>query len=338
MVAQWVQHTSGGAWVSAFPFMEIGSTLFASGLITIAYGYIEREDGEARATARLRSVFNQEAPAIRDAVIDGLAFNVDTLKSLSSPETIDQIIRNCLAVRLGDETLAADIYTDLYTQVVRTAERRHQARTSVTLTPWEGGPDHGAGAQFVATIRWEYRVVPTEARQRFTCVSDLEEYRRLVEAGTNDVWYFEPTVGLTAASRDAFALVQFTVDGEPLRIRRSARAASQGFSVELLPEHLGREVSLSYTYRVLVQKHGHLLYLDVAQPTHGLTVELDYSHTNIRHVTALDFVASSRQPRTTYSPESTPGRSVSVSTDGWLFPKSGIAFVWVLDEEVGETR
>jgi hypothetical protein len=36
------------------------------------------------------------------------------------------------------------------------------------------------------------------------------------------------------------------------------------------------EVTVSYTYRVLVQLHGHVLHLDLSQPTKDFRAELWY--------------------------------------------------------------
>jgi hypothetical protein len=331
VVGHWASRTTLGSWLQDLPVTEIGSTLFTSGLLTIALTYIDREDAEARATERLRTVLRDEAPAIRDAVYDGLAFHPDVLTDVA-PEKLDQVIRNALAVRLGDEALAADVYADLHRQVVRAPERWRDARASVTLSPWSDGPTDGPDAMLVATVSWEYRTTPASAQRRFTCVSDRSEYRRLVDEGKESVWFFRPAAGIAAADKQAYELVQFTVDGAALPIRRSERAGRQAYSVELAPEHLGYEVKIAHTYRVLVRKHGHLLYLDVAKPTRGLHVEFDYAGSGIREVTALDFIASAQQPRTVRSPESVPGRNVTISFDGWVFPKSGVVFVWVLED------
>ena len=93
-------------------------------------------------------------------------------------------------------------------------------------------------------------------------------------------------------------------------------------------------MKIAYTYRTLVRQHGHLVYLDIAKPTRGLTVELDYADVDVATVTALDFIASAEQPHTLRSPKSVPGRSVTVQFDGWVFPKSGVAFVWMLEDEL----
>lgn len=334
VVGHWASRTPRGAWLQNLPVMEIGSTLFTAGLLAVALDYLDREDSEARATKRLRKVLHDETPAIRDAVYDGLAANPETLKLVGSPDTLDRVIRNSLAVRLGDEALAADVYADLYRQVIRAPERRYDARASIALSPLAEGPSSGRGAMFVATIRREHRVTLTTTLWSFTCVSDLVEYRRLLDEG-KAAWYFEPVAGLTAGSEQAFKLLQFTVDGTPAPIRRTKRVSSQTYSVELRPEQIGHQVKVAFIYRVLVQKHVHLLYLDVSKPTRGLTVELDYADTDIRFVNALDFIASAQQPHTLRSPKSVPGRSVSISFDGWVFPKSGVAFVWVLEEEIG---
>jgi hypothetical protein len=333
VLGHWASHTPRGAWLQSLPIMEIGSTLFTSGLLAIALTYIDREDAEARATERLRTVLRDEAPTIRDAVYDGLAFHPDVLQDVA-PEKLDQVIRNALTVRLGDQALATDVYADLHRQIVRAPERRRDARASVTLSPWPDGPPDGPDATFVATVSWEYRATPASAQRGFTCVSDRSEYRRLVDEGKESVWFFKPAAGLTAADRRAYELVQFTVDGVILPIQRSERAGRQTYSAELPAEHLGHEVKIAHTYRVLVRKHGHLLYLDIAKPTRGLRVEFDYAGSGLREVTALDFIASAQQPRTVRSPESVPGRNVTVSFDGWVFPKSGVAFVWVLEDEV----
>lgn len=60
----------------------------------------------------------------------------------------------------------------------------------------------------------------------------------------------------------------------------------------LADKAVNHEVTLSYTYRVLVQRHGHLLYLDVPRPATGVRVRLDYTTAGIRRVNVLDYFAS----------------------------------------------
>ncbi|HUZ54041.1 MAG TPA: hypothetical protein VMU94_16135 [Streptosporangiaceae bacterium] len=128
------------------------------------------------------------------------------------------------------------------------------------------------------------------------------------------------------SSPEVFRLLQFAVGGKPVAIRRTARAKTQ-----ILTVNVGEAAvtTLSYTYRTLVQQNGHLLHLDISQPTKGLHVEFSYGDCGIRYVNVLDYIAGARQPGISQLPASDPTPSVEVGFDGWMFPKDGLAFVWV---------
>jgi hypothetical protein len=336
LLGHWSGATPAWIWLTDLPVTDIGSALFTTGLIVVAFEYIDRKDADHRANERLRKVLHQEAPAIRDAVIDGFAFTPDALTNVASAQTLDRIVRNCLAIQLGDRTLADDLYTDLRHQVLRATERRFDMHISVALSAWDQGPATGKGAMFVATVRREYRVKLSDSVLRFACVSDQDEYRELLlDPTSTDAWYFEPIAGLDAASPEVFELVQFLVDGQPRPIRRTKRTGTQIFTVNTGGQaDSPDEVQISYTYRVLVQRHSHLIYLDFGKPCKGVQVEFSYSDCGIRYVNALDFIASAQQARVTRSPKAVPTSNVTVGFDGWVFPKSGVAFVWVLDREI----
>jgi hypothetical protein len=336
LLARWADSaTATIPWLTSLPLSDLGSALFTTGLLAIAFEYLDRKDGDERANQRLRQVLREEAPAIRDAVVDGFAFNADALQNVASPELLDRIVSNALALRLGDPALAHDAYTDLRDQVIRAPERWRDVKASVALSPWTDGPATGVGSMFVATIRWEYRVRPATPTVRFACVAERDEYRELLRDPTTvSVWYFGRPAGIDAASPDAFELVQCAVNGTDRPIRRTQRKGSQLYTATIPETTDDEEVTISCTYRVLVQRHGHLLYLDIPRPTKGLQVQLWYGDCGIRRVNTLDFIASAQEPRILRSPASVPTPSVEVGFDGWIFPKSGVAFVWVLESEL----
>lgn len=308
LLTRWAEQLPGWEWLRGLPIIDLGSALFTAGLIVIVFEYIDREDGEIRAIQRLRQVLGEQAPAMRDAVIDGFAFKPDDLARVASADTLDRIARNSLAIQLGDRALAEEVYGDVRQQVIGAKERWHDLHASVSLSPWEQGPAAGSGSMFVATVRWEYEVVPGSPVMRFACVSDLAEYRELLrDPSVTAVWYFEPVGGLDGASPDAFELVQFAVDGRARSIRRSTRTGTQIYTVNLGGQAASssRPVKMTYMYRTLVQQNSHLLYVDIAN-----------------------------QSRVERTPEAVPTPSVTVGFDGWVFPRSGVAFVWVLRGEL----
>jgi hypothetical protein len=137
LLARWAEQVPGWEWLRALPIIDLGSAFFTAfftaGLIVIAFEYIDREDGEIRAIQRLRQVLGEQAPAMRDAVIDGFAFKPDDLTRVASPETLDRIARNSLAIQLGDRTLAEEVYADVRQQAIGAKERWHGLDVSVNL-------------------------------------------------------------------------------------------------------------------------------------------------------------------------------------------------------------
>lgn len=326
-------------WLVSWPTSEVGTTLLSAGIIAIIFEYYARKESTALAAERFREVIRQEAPAIRDVVLDSLAFNPNTLKDVATPANLDRITTNALGLRLGDEHLARDLYGDLRDQVVGAPERWHDVDVSITVMPWAKGPPTGGGSMFVATVRWEYRVQPASSTMRFACVSDLAEYREMLRDQTiTSAWHFDLSAGIDAASTDAFELLQLAVNGKPRPIRRTARKGAQVYAVSVGSRERDRELVVAYTYRALVQRHGHLLYLDLPRPTKGLHVQLDYTAAGIRRVNTLDYFAGTQTARVDQTPLSTPAKIVDVSFDGWVFPRSGVAFVWVLADEIQEPK
>jgi hypothetical protein len=321
------------SWLTSLPISEVGSTVFGTGLLAVFFEYVDRRHGDQRTDERIRAAVRHEAPAIRDAVLDSLAFKPDALKGVASADTLDRIAANAIGLRLGDQELAHDAYTDLRDQVIAAPERWHDLRITVHLIPDTSAVS--SRPMFVATVRREYQVTPVVATLRFASTGDLREYRDQFRDPTlAGQWYFETKDHLDASDRHVFELVQFTVDDTERPIRRTQRQGSQVYTVTLSKAALTKpEMTIAYTYRALVPQHGHLLYLDVPRPTKGIEVQLNYAGTGIRYVNTLDFMASAEPVRIQPSLTAAPTPAVTVSFDGWLFPRSGVAFVWVLEGE-----
>jgi len=334
-LAHWIDAQPQLHALHELPITDIGSALFTSGLVVIFFEYLDQRDAEARAMEQLRTVLKEEAPAIRDAVVDGFAFAPDSLTSVAAPAVLDRIIENCLAIQLNEKELARDVYTDLKAQVLRSDERYRDLHVSAALAPWDGGPAHADGAMFVATLSYEYRVVPKRSALQFACV-DPDEYRDTVDDPNSTLtWYFRPSAGLTAASADAFLLLRVAVDGQTRAIRRSARSKGQVYTADVGEDLVAAEqaVTISYTFQVLLPQDGHLLRLEIARPTKGFHIDFSYAGCGIQRVNVLNYVAAAKQPTISELPADGPSPSVSLSFDGWVMPRGGVGLAWVLESE-----
>ena len=145
-----------------------------------------------------------------------------------------------------------------------------------------------------------------------------------------------PHPGFDAASRDAFELLQYSVDGEERNIRRAARKSSQTYSVQLPDDvfEAQRPVRVRHVYRTIVSKHGHFLLLTIAQPCNGLTLSVDYTNTDIASMRVSDYVASASRPRLSRLPGKTEAREIAMDVPGWLLPQTEVSFVWTLSDEM----
>ena len=327
-------------FISFLPISEVGGTLLVAGLVGIGLDlWIDGDRGvvlEKLVEKVMLRVLGNLAPTLRDSVIQAFADNIDHLSVVATDEFLDRLARNALTLRLGDRTFAEDIYEDVRDMAIAATERWYDTKISMNLSPLPQDHENETPPAFVLTTRYEYRVRPATINRRFTAVSNMREYRsNMEEPGDTSVWYINPASGFEGTMREAFELVQFSVDGEDRPIHRSSRASGQTYTASIGKDIVdNRElVTIAYTYRTVLRQHGHMLHVDVEQPSKGLDVELEYGDCGIAEMRLVPFIASSKKVRNFQMPSSVPEKTVGIGFDGWVMPKSGVIAVWVLTTE-----
>ena len=323
------------SWLHALPLGELGGTLFGAGLLGTLFEYSFRKDQEAATTRQFRQIIHDEAPAMRDAVIEGFAIRPEDLKRVANPELLDTIAANVMALRLGDEQFAREIYADIRDQAIRAVERWHDVEVRIRLSSALERSTVGTPL-FDLTVEWEYTTVPAGPVRRFASTSDRAEYRELLlDVPATSPWFMQSRFGVDAASRGCYELLELTVDGHPQSFRRSARRTGQVYTVTLDEAAMsGEEVRIRQTFRVVTPASGHRIYVELPQPARDISLVLDYTNTDIATMTVTDMVSSSRSPHVSHAPAATNGRVIHVDAPGWLLPKTGFAFTWTLQSEL----
>ena len=337
MLSRWLAKMTLGAWgwLQDVPLAELGGGLVSAGLISPIFEYASQRDQERR----FRQIIREEAPAMRDAVVEGFAIHPEDLKRVATPELLDDIAANVMALRLGDEQFAREIYRDIRDQAIRAAERWYDVAVRVRLSTAVERSTAGTPLLDV-TVEWEYTTVPSSTTRRFACVSDQDEYNELrQDVPATSTWFMAPRPGMDARRREAYELLELTVDGRPQPIRRSTRATGQTYSVDLDEDaRSGKPVRIRQVFRTITPQWSHRLYFAVRQPTRGWSLRLDYTDTNIGDMRVNDTVATAPAARIVRSPEAVPGKVIALESAGWLMPGSGVAFTWTLDEELPQTE
>ena len=337
MLNGWMSNLNLGVWdwLHALPIGELGGTLFGAGLLSTLSEYTFRKDQEEATVEQFRQIIHEQAPAMRDAVIEGFAIHPEDLKRVSNPDLLDDIAANVMALRLGDEQFAREIYTDIRDQAIRAAERWYDVEVRIRLSSALERSTNGTPL-FDVTVEWEYTTVPSSATRRFACVDNREEYTDLREdLPATSAWMIVPRPGMNASSKESYELLEFTVDGRPQTIRRATRKSGQTYTVHLdAKSRTGEAVRLRQIFRTITPCWGHRLFFELPQPARNMALSLDYTNTDITHMRVSDTVASARPVHVVRSPREVADKVVKVSADGWLVPKSGFAFTWTLEKEL----
>ena len=192
-------------WLHALPLGELGGTLFGAGLLSTFFEYTFRRDQERAVTERFRQTIREEAPALRDAVIEAFRFDRQDVVRIATPELLDDLARTSLGLRFGDPAFGREVYADIRHQAMAAEERWYDARVDATL----GIPRGRSTAPtpfFDLRVRWEYTVTPRHRFRKFAVVSDRQRYDQLVaERGETSVWYRRPVPGLAVSDPEVFA-------------------------------------------------------------------------------------------------------------------------------------
>ena len=319
-------------WLHALPLGELGGTLFGAGLLSTFFEYTFRRDQERAVAERFRQTIRDEAPALRDAVIEAFRFDRQDVARIATPELLDDLVRTSLGLRFGDPAFGREVYADIRHQAMAAEERWYDARVDATL----GIPRGRSSAPtpfFDLRVRWEYTVTPRHRFRKFAVVSDRQRYDQLVaERGETSVWYRRPVPGLAVSDPEVFALEQFTVNGTPVPFTRQVDRVSQVYTVDLGEQVIQQEqaVVISFSFRTRTLRSGHVVHLDIDRPTRGLDVELRYDPEQVGQMRILDFASIGEGGRLTQVPN-TP--TLRYRYDGWLFPRAGMVFVWTLPDE-----
>ena len=319
-------------WLHAIPLGELGGTLFGAGLLSTFFEYTFRRDQERAVAERFRQTIREEAPALRDAVIEAFRFDRQDVARIATPTLLDDLATTSLGLRFGDPAFGREVYADIRHQAMAAEERWYDARVDATL----GIPRGRSTAPtpfFDLRVRWEYTVTPRHRFRKFAVVSDRQRYDQLVaERGETSVWYRRPVSGLAVSDPEVFALEQFTVNGTPVPFTRQVDEVSQVYTVDLGEQVIQQEqaVVISFSFRTRTLRSGHVVHLDIDRPTRGLDVELRYDPEQVGQMRILDFASIGEGGRLTQVPN-TP--TLRYRYDGWLFPRAGMVFVWTLPDE-----
>ena len=324
---------------------SLADVLVVTGGIGLAIDFFTGRDRAEADVERTRGVVRELVPDFTDAMLRGLAVGQDDLRRVASPKLLDDIATNALALRLGDEHFAAEIYEGLLAQAIHTSERWEDVDVNVRFSCIQEGSAAGAlrldpVQLYSAVITWEYTVTLSDRIRRFAATDDPDEFRDYLNDGpANAAWYM-PEGTADPADRAAFEVLSYSIDGVDLPIRRTARKHGQTYSIDVGAEVVAakRAVRVRQVYRTVVPRLGHRFRVALTQPTHGMRLVLDYTDADIATLKVGEPISSAKPAQVKFLPEGAPAKLVEVSVPGWLLPQAEVTCVWTLADELPPRR
>jgi alanine racemase len=262
-------------------------------------------------------------------------FIPDEEKSISR---IDDIIRRCFQTRARNEELGDAIYYEMFETLFgkedRQLELRDDFRYDIRVT--EFGPADGVEETvqrdyFKVTTCVEYTKALRNALFMIGCALDNEqlaaffedkrcEYRWLLNGGESRVTESDFRVNHVRIDRE---------DVPILRTENTVRGYEVWCGAEELKKKLNRQARLEIEIETKKLKSNRLFSAYLVYPTRGMEISFHYGDTGIRNVRDVGFFAG-KHPYPEVIREKGKSITLKLGNDAWIFPTSGVTFIWDL--------
>lgn len=243
----------------------------------------------------------------------------EVLDQLIPPVEMEEMIKDCLQLRLNEEVGEA-LYHGILKAIFGQRGRELQYRRDLRHRIWfveEEGYKVKAEIEYYKILRSDSFYVACakdEASLAYYFQDPLCEYRWLLEKGQVRVSDFQ----VRGVRVDGLKL-------EPQKVKATERGYEIHFQESSLGSKLNQPVKMEIETQTWQEKDNRELAIYIVYPTKGMEVTFDYAATGIEAVKAISFLAGkNRYPQKRES----QGRSITLSLEGWVFPNSGITFVW----------
>jgi alanine racemase len=262
-------------------------------------------------------------------------FIPDEEKSISR---IDTIIRHCFQTRARSEALGDAIYYEMFETLFgkedRQLELRDDFRYAIHVTefaPEEGVPEELRRDYFKVTTHVEYTKAIRHAHFVIGCAKDNEQLAAFFEDKRCEYrWLLNGGEDLTA-ERD-FRVNGVRIDGEAVPIIRT-ESTPRGYEVwcgsDELKGMLNRQVRVEIEIETKKLKRNRLFSAYLVYPTRGMEISFNYGGTAITNVRDVGFFAG-KHPYPEVTREKGKSVTLRLGNDAWIFPTSGVTFIWDL--------
>ena len=247
---------------------------------------------------------------------------------------IDSIIRHCFQTRTRNEELGDAIYYEMFETLFGKEDRQLELRScfrydiAISQLPEAAEPRRRSDAYFQLKTHVEYKKTIRSDIFMIGCASDQRQLDALIEDEHCEYRWILGGDDLVI-ERD-FTVEKMRIDGEDIPIIE-AKKTGRGYEVwcgsDTLKPKINQEVKIEIEILTKKAKRNRTFPVYLLYPTRGLEINFCYENANLKNVRAESFFAG-RHPRAAISASRGKSINISISHEEWVFPTSGVIFIW----------
>ncbi|MGB5219030.1 MAG: alanine racemase [Smithella sp.] len=258
-------------------------------------------------------------------------FVPDEEKSISR---IDNIMRHCMQTRARDEELGNAIYYEMFETLFGTEDRRLELRSgfryNIRMAKLPETEKTASSPEYLrVSTHIEYKKTLRDNIFMIGCAADHEQLAALFEDPRCEYrWLMSNRKGLIL-DRD-FTVGRVRIDNKNIPIIE-AKNTSRGYEIwcgsDDLKKKINTEVKLEIEISTKKARENKIFPVYLVYPVRGLEINFQYEKAGIMNVREESFFAG-RHPQPVVSIRKGKSIGVRISDKEWIFPTSGVIFIW----------
>ncbi len=251
---------------------------------------------------------------------------------------IDSIVRHCFQTRAQNAEMGDAIYYEMFETLFGKEDRQLELRTNFRydinvceFTDDEALQEKNAGDFLRVATHICYNKTIRESVFMIGCALNNEqleaffedkrcEYRWLLNRGDEPI------------TEKDFRVTAVRIDNEDIPFIKTENT-DRGYEVwcggDQLKKKLNKQVKVEIEIVTKKLKSNNLFSVYLVYPTRGLDISFNYEKANFKRVREVSFFAG-KHPYPETSRERGKSITVKIGEDEWIFPNSGVTFIWDL--------
>ncbi|MBA7470514.1 hypothetical protein ES707_05801 [subsurface metagenome] len=327
----------------------LGGGLLSTAIISVTFQWFTVWETEQRLHHLFKTELLKQDIRIQNKLLQTLILNKAAIKEIISSSEGDNILKLLIQQRLNDDRMGDEIYKGFLQEIFKHQSRwynRHHTTTLSILNGEEFNQDFKS-RHYRLTIHVVYETYLRKINFNYAYFSCKEKFDKAVAVGDYEYSFlmdFLPKEFTISQKISKFLFnvkyVKVTHRFNELVLKENILSSFQTEQAKLpctyvythndLKKITGERVTVEYLIETLIPKYDQRFFTKIAWPTYGTVDSLIYANTGIKEVSVREFFVSSQRAKIQYLPSENPC-SVEVSINEWVFPESGIVYVWTFE-------